>query len=289
MRTSSHPVKRKRLNTAGASEFIEEESSQAQASGTGDDKVTVNVGGKRFVAATSTLVSNSAYFEALLSSRWSSSSRTTEPIFIDHVPEAFGHLLAYMRSGIVSLPSDLELSKLVLVQAQFLGIHGFLTSVKSTAYRRIFRHNDLVKNEVVEAESFDDKYGTLEAAIGAGILPQCYFTPSENMQIRIHDRVLLAPKNALVVRSSFFRKLLTAHPVDYWKDEVVLCGNPDVYEVVLHWFCGQRLHVSSMLEKSMKNVVSDADADNARKNFALDVGNVMNYLGMAAIGDEDRS
>ena len=64
--------------------------------GGASDRITLDVGGTKFVTGASTLTTNSTYFAALLSDNWRPGDK-----FLDQKPEPFGVLLAYMRSGMI--------------------------------------------------------------------------------------------------------------------------------------------------------------------------------------------
>ena len=94
------------------------------------DRIVVDVGGTRFTTSASTLTSSSEYFERLLSPRWC--AEPPEEIFLDRDPEPFKILLTYMRTGLLELSKDNQsLARRVMVEAEFLGMQGFIDSVKA--------------------------------------------------------------------------------------------------------------------------------------------------------------
>jgi len=94
------------------------------------DRIVVDVGGTRFTTSASTLTSASEYFERLLSPRWC--AEPPEELFLDRDPEPFKILLAYMRTGLLELSKDNQsLARRVMVEAEFLGMQGFIDSVKA--------------------------------------------------------------------------------------------------------------------------------------------------------------
>ena len=94
------------------------------------DRIVVDVGGTRFATSASTLTSASEYFERLLSPRWC--AEPPEELFLDRDPEPFKILLAYMRTGLLELSKDNQsLARRVMVEAEFLGMQGFIDSVKA--------------------------------------------------------------------------------------------------------------------------------------------------------------
>ena len=94
------------------------------------DRIVVDVGGTRFATSASTLTSASEYFERLLSPRWC--AEPPEELFLDRDPEPFKILLTYMRTGLLELSKDNQsLARRVMVEAEFLGMQGFIDSVKA--------------------------------------------------------------------------------------------------------------------------------------------------------------
>ena len=94
------------------------------------DRIVVDVGGTRFTTSASTLTSASEYFERLLSPRWC--AEPPDEIFLDRDPEPFAILLTYMRTGLLELSKDNQsLARRVMVEAEFLGMQGFIDSVKA--------------------------------------------------------------------------------------------------------------------------------------------------------------
>src|SRR5210317_1518336 len=67
--------------------------------------LSIDVGGTLFRVSRTTLTNSSAYFESMLSARWTNDeSDKKDVLFVDQDPSAFEALLTYMRSGIVHLP-----------------------------------------------------------------------------------------------------------------------------------------------------------------------------------------
>ena len=70
-----------------------------------------------------------------------------------------------MRTGVVELPEhDESLARRVLLEAQFLGIDGFLFAVKVQAYRNLEEGTDWEGTDEFAATDFDATYGGLEGA-----------------------------------------------------------------------------------------------------------------------------
>ena len=94
------------------------------------DRIVVDVGGTRFTTSASTLTSASEYFERLLSPRWC--AEPPEELFLDRDPEPFKILLTYMRTGLLELSKDdPSMARRVMVEAEFLGMQGFIDCVKA--------------------------------------------------------------------------------------------------------------------------------------------------------------
>ena len=223
------------------------------ADGKPDDDVplSIDVGGTLFRVSRTTLTNSSAYFESMLSARWTNDeSDKKDVLFVDQDPSAFDALLTYMRSGIVHLPrQDDFMAKKILILAEFLGVNGFLVSVKATTMKNIYRRDECLSDEITEAAEFDSRFGNTSAAVDKGILPCCFFPPSDDLAIRVVDRVFHASKTILVEKSAYFSRLLTSAPDDYWKQEITLHENPDVTEVVLQMLGSPNSAFTSMTEK----------------------------------------
>ena len=215
------------------------------------EPITIDVGGTLFRASRTTLTNSSAYFESMLSARWKNDdSDDQDVLFVDQDPAAFSVLLTYMRSGVVHLHKEDDfLSKKILMLADFLGVNGFLVSVKGITMKNIFRRDEYLSDEISEAAEFDARFGSTSEAVDKGILPLCFFPPSDNLTIRAVDRVFHASKTILVEKSAYFSRLLTNSPDDYWKDEITLGENADVTEVVIQMLGSPNSAFTTMTEK----------------------------------------
>ncbi|KAL7531316.1 hypothetical protein ACHAWF_003738 [Thalassiosira exigua] len=251
------------------------------------EPIDVDVGGTRFRASRATLVNASTYFESLLSERWraegrggegkesdddegmgsrgggggaggrgragrgrGSSSTTPPAIFVDQCPQAFELLLSYMRSGVTYLPrDDPYLCEKTLMLAEYLGVHGFLVSIKAVTMKNVSRREDYLSDEASEAAQFDVRFGSLRHAVDKGILPVCYFPPSDELRIKVSDRVFHASKKVLTEKSGYFSRFLASSPEDYWKEEYVSGENPDVMEVALQMMSSPNSAFTTMTEK----------------------------------------
>lgn len=201
---------------------------------TPSEPINVDIGGVIFRVSKSTLTNSSSYFESLLSERWqiddsSHSHGDSDAIFVDQCPKAFEILLQYMRSGMVYLPRDDKyLCKKTLLLAEYLGIHGFLITVKAITMKNISRRENFLSDETSEATQFDVRFGNLRMAVDKGILPCCFFPPSDELRIKVSDRTFHTSKAILTEKSGYFSRLLTSNPEDYWKEEYISGENPDV-------------------------------------------------------------
>ena len=146
----------------------EEPSAKRQKRSLGaSDRITVDVGGTKFITSVSTLTSNSAYFASLLSDNWIQSNNGDDEIFIDQDPDPFKVLLAYMRDGMIRVG---EINARVLALAEFLGIERLLLAVKIRWYHNIGKGSVLTTADEIAA-AFDQKYGGIMKAISAGLFP----------------------------------------------------------------------------------------------------------------------
>lgn len=214
------------------------------------EPIKIDVGGTLFRVSKSTLHANSTYFESLLSDRWKLSEEKDNGFFVDQDPKAFEILLNYMRSGMVHLPpDDAYLSKKTLMLAEYLGIHGFLITVKAITMKNISRRDEFLSDEVSEAAQFDVRFGSLRLAVTKGILPICFFPPSDELRIITCDRVFHASKAMLIEKSGYFSRVLTTNPEDYWKESYISGGNPDVTEVALQMLSSPNSAFTTMTEK----------------------------------------
>lgn len=211
----------------------------------------LNVGGTKFQVSKTTLIENSSYFEALLSGRWREGD--DEPggeIFIDQDPAAFDILLTYMRCGLVHMPrEDLYLAKKTLMLAEYLGINGFLITVKAVTVKNISRRGEYLSDEVSEAAQFDSRFGSLRLAVEKEILPICFFPPDDGLKIQVVDRTFYASKAVLTEKSGHFSRLLTTNPQDYWMDTIICGENADVLQVVLQMLTCPNSAFTTMTEK----------------------------------------
>jgi len=69
--------------------------------------------------------------------------------------------------------------------AEYLGVHGFLVTIKAVTMKNVSRRDEYLSDEASEAAQFDVRFGNLRAAVGKGILPVCFFPPSDDLKIRV--------------------------------------------------------------------------------------------------------
>ena len=134
------------------------------------DRVVLDVGGTTFTTSKNTLTANSTYFKSIFREGW-----PDDDYFLDRDPATFSLLLTCMRTGVVELPEhDESLARRVLLEAQFLGMDGFLSAIKAQAYRNLEAEGwkgsdaDAVKN-------FDKSHGGLEDALRKAVLPARFY------------------------------------------------------------------------------------------------------------------
>ncbi|KAL7526214.1 hypothetical protein ACHAWF_001676 [Thalassiosira exigua] len=134
-------------------------------------RVVLDVGGTEFVAAASTLASDSSYFSSLLSARWNdgddNDGEEEGPIFLDQDPAPFAVLLGYLRRGSLRVE---DVDERVLHLAEFLGMERFLAAAKARWHSNLGRGPAL--DDVDEAaEAFDRRYGGIRGAVARGLFP----------------------------------------------------------------------------------------------------------------------
>ena len=129
------------------------------------DRITVDVGGTKFITSVSTLTSNSTYFASLLSGNWSESG--DNEIFLDRNPSAFSTLIEYMREGMIKVD---DIDESVLTLAEFLGVERLLLAVKIRWYHNIGKGPVHSTDEEIAA-AFDQRYGGIMKAMAAGLFP----------------------------------------------------------------------------------------------------------------------
>lgn len=139
-----------------------------------DDRVILDVGGKQFVTARSTLIANSSYFAAKFSDRWTPTPGEDDEdddecccCFVDQNPTPFAALLEYMREGVIRIE---DLDAKVLIQAEYLGIDTLIAAVKVASYVNMQPNFSGSEEEAIQ--EFDSKYGGITRAITSGHLPR---------------------------------------------------------------------------------------------------------------------
>lgn len=169
-------------------------------------RITVDVGGTKFITSASTLSSNSTYFSSLLSDNWihNESNNGNDEIFIDQDPDTFKVLLAYMRRGNIKV-GDIDTD--VLALAEFLGIERLLLAVKIRWYYNIGKGPVFSKDEEIAA-AFDQRYGGIMKAISAGLFQ--YFLKQDDVNAEkdfakftiMYNSIEGVPRNFFSVKES---------------------------------------------------------------------------------------
>ncbi|KAL7529448.1 hypothetical protein ACHAXR_002970, partial [Thalassiosira sp. AJA248-18] len=136
--------------TVLASEDNTQERAAKKRKGTASDRITLDVGGTKFVTSVLTLTTNST-FASLLSGNWSHSQKEGGEIFLDQDPVAFRELLAYMRRGTIKID---KVDTDVLTLAEFLGVETLLLAVKVRWYCNIGKGPALYEDGEIAA-AFD--------------------------------------------------------------------------------------------------------------------------------------
>ena len=163
------------------------------------DRIVVDVGGTRFTTSATTLTSASDYFASMLS-RWCDGP--PESLFLDRDPEPFKVLLTYMRTGMLELSAEnLSMAQRVMVEAQFLGMQGLIDSVKMA----VVENNGNITITTGQPPQIDERtinmfdllYGSFDAAIRCGALPDRYFEPAKPDAPKI-EQLLPAPPGTRV-------------------------------------------------------------------------------------------
>jgi hypothetical protein len=167
---------------------------QPQALQPRPDRIVLDVGGTRFTTSATTLTSKRDYFASMLS-HWCDDG-PPESLFLDRDPEPFKVLLTYMRTGLLELSADnASLARRVLVDAQFLGMQGLIDSVKMAVVENT--GNITITTGQPPQIVFDLLYGSLDAAIRCGALPDRYFGPAKPDAPKI-EQLLPAPPGTRV-------------------------------------------------------------------------------------------
>ena len=87
-------------------------------------------------------------------------------VFLDHDPDSFRTLLAYMRYGMIDAAA---VDRGVLLLAEYLQMEELLVATKARAYQNL---TGSMMNESTAAEMFDETYGGIRTALTKGILPE---------------------------------------------------------------------------------------------------------------------
>ena len=126
------------------------------------DRITVDVGGTKFITSRSTLTANSAYFESLLSDEWDETKESE--VYLDQDPDAFAVILEFMRCGMIRIT---KIDPTVLLLAEFLRLEKLLLSAKVRWYCAIGIGPVLHDDEEIAA-AFDSEHRGIAKAISDG-------------------------------------------------------------------------------------------------------------------------
>lgn len=161
------------------------------ASAEAPDRVTLHVGGEKFVTCRATLEPASSYFARRFSAEWSSGVPSAD-CFLDRDADSFRVLLSFMRCGHVSLlPRDPALFSRVLLDAEYFGIDSLIEQVKVKVQRHLhskYRQTRVGQLAVRGAElasvearwtaaAFDEEHGGLREALDTTWLVDRFFVP----------------------------------------------------------------------------------------------------------------
>jgi hypothetical protein len=157
------------------------------------DFVEINVGGRNFAAAISTLRANSSYFDALFSREW---YREEGTVFVDQDPDAFAVLQSFMRLGSID---STKITEEVLLQAEFLGMDQLLAAVKCVAYCNM--NPNFTGSDEEAVTGFDLKHQGITEAFSSGLLPK-YLTEQKGQKkeyasITVHEQWLVSMSDVI--------------------------------------------------------------------------------------------
>ena len=131
------------------------------------DRVELDVGGVTFHSTVATLAAKSCYFASQLSGNYKDTACDgVTRVFLDHDPDSFRTLLAYMREGMIDAAA---VDRGVLLLAEYLQMEELLVATKARAYQNL---TGSMMNESAAAEMFDETYGGIRSALTKGILPE---------------------------------------------------------------------------------------------------------------------
>jgi hypothetical protein len=136
---------------------FESPSQNAPIPPTPDRRITLQVGDQHFVTTRKTLTHQSGFFTSLLSGRWAD-AQPDGSYFVDADPNLFGHILRYLRRGVLpvfydnSKGHDHSLYLQMLEEAKYFQIPRLETWIEDKAYLKAIK----IKHSVGERESTDD-------------------------------------------------------------------------------------------------------------------------------------
>ena len=138
-----------------------------------DSRVVVNVGGKLFPTFRSTLTMKSTYFSKRLSGRFSDAGDSE--IIVDRDHEPFSIILSYLRSGVLSVPTDQLTLRLVLIEADFYGIDELVDMVRDKCYCNLNHINYSEDDSDALVENYTKEFPTYKHIINHAFFPSLYF------------------------------------------------------------------------------------------------------------------
>lgn len=133
------------------------ETNQPDAGSTSDTsgKVTLNVGGRKFITFASTL-EESGFLSALVSGRWDHNQQADGSFFIDANPDLFQHILEYLRRKFMPLcwdhekGRDLAMYKALLQEAEYYGIPSLSRWLREGRYMEAVSISTSITQQVIE-------------------------------------------------------------------------------------------------------------------------------------------
>lgn len=135
-------------------------------------KVHLQVGRRTFVTTNDTLVGESGYFAALLSSRWSNSEEQGS-YYIEADPDLFEHILRYLRRGVFPIfydntkGHDYALYLALLEEAKYYQIQRLVNWLKKKRYLRALK----VERKAYDMNEVRELHVTKSAEYEMGYFP----------------------------------------------------------------------------------------------------------------------
>jgi BTB/POZ domain len=158
------------------------------------ERVTFQVGERRFDTTVGTLTTRSEYFAQLFSGRWPVNKQSDGSIFIDANGDIFEHILRYLRRGIFPLAydkdkgHDYKLYAEILVEAKYFQCSALVVWLESQCYHQCITW--YISTEIQEAK---EPYSQ-----GSGIFVDGQFEPSSWAERKVY----LCPRRIPVHRGN---------------------------------------------------------------------------------------